>query len=310
MEIILVSHKHKNISRLSIGYWKIFSIGLLLIVILLGIFHEGTRFTKSQVATQHHDLYIEREEFWKNELSKQQEYLAYNKRNTEKNLDVLYAKMSNFHAQLVRLDILGSRLATMANISDVEYDMLNPPGLGGPTVPYIQDSICSSDFIDELHTIDQRIKEQNEKFYALESIELATDIESKTVPQGNPADGHWMSSPFGWRTDPISGKKEFHRGLDLVAKSKTNIVSVADGIVTWVGQHKEYGNMVEISHGKNYATRYAHNKGNLVSFGDKVVRGQKIAVIGSTGRSTGVHLHFEVLHNGKNIDPRRFIETH
>ena len=119
--------------------------------------------------------------------------------------------------------------------------------------------------------------------------------------------GGWMSSLYGYRSDPMSGKKEFHQGVDVAGKPGTPITAVAAGIVIWSGQRYGYGDLVEISHGNGYTTRYAHNKKNLVSVGEKVEKGEIIALMGATGRSTGTHVHFEVLRHGKHLNPNKYL---
>ena len=134
-------------------------------------------------------------------------------------------------------------------------------------------------------------------------------VQNKTLPEGEPVASGWISSLFGWRTDPINGKREFHEGIDFASKADTRVVAVASGIVTWSGRRAGYGNLVEISHGNGYVTRYAHNRKNLVAVGDKVDKGQPVAIMGSTGRSTGTHVHFEVVRNGKPVDPKKYISV-
>ncbi len=244
---------------------------------------------------------------WKHELDKQQASVNAAKRNAEKNLDALSARLSTLQAHLLRLDTLGSRLVNIANMSDIEFNMLESPGLGGPALMKDQNSLGVIDFIEALQSIGERIEDRSEKFSAMESMLMDSNIQSQVRPEGTPVSGGWTSSVFGWRTDPISGKKDFHEGIDLAGKSGSMVLSVAAGIVTWSGRHSGYGRMIEISHGNGYVTRYAHNKKNLVVVGDKVDKRQNIAVMGSSGRSTGPHVHFEVVHNGKHVNPRKFV---
>ncbi len=185
--------------------------------------------------------------------------------------------------------------------------MLEPPGLGGPLMMTEQTSLGVIDFVEALQAVSQRVGDKSEKFEAIESMLLDNNIQAQILPEGSPVTGGWTSSLFGWRTDPISGRKDFHEGVDLAGRHGSNVSSVAAGIVTWSGGHSGYGKMVEISHGNGYVTRYAHNKKNLVVVGDKVEKGQKIAVMGSSGRSTGPHVHFEVVHNGRHVNPRKFV---
>lgn len=273
----------------------------------MGSFFIGVRFVEERMHSSYQVSHMEQEKRWRDEFEEQQIDVDITKRNAQKNLDALSARLSALQADLLRLDALGERLVNIADVSDIEFNMLEPPGLGGPIEMTTENSLGVTDFIRELKNISRQIEDRNEKFVVLESVFLNNNIQSRIIPQGELVKGGWVSSRFGWRTDPISGKREFHKGIDIVAKRNSEILAVADGIVTWSGLYMGYGNMVEISHGGSYITRYAHNKKNLVAIGDRVKKSQSIAVMGTSGRSTGHHVHFEVMYNGKHIDPRKFI---
>jgi murein DD-endopeptidase MepM/ murein hydrolase activator NlpD len=282
-------------------------IGLLFLTLVVGTFHIGSEFATSQAEVSYSELDVQRENYWKQEIEKQQVNIDTAKSNAVKNLDALSVRLSTLQAHLLRLDALGSRLIDIANMSDTEFNMLEPPGLGGPLMVTEQKSLGVIDFVEELQAVSQKIEDRSDKFMAMESMLLDSNVQAQILPEGSPVTGGWTSSLFGWRTDPISGKKDFHEGIDLAGRSGSNVSSVATGIVTWSGRHSGYGNMIEISHGNGYVTRYAHNKKNLVVVGDKVEKGQNIAVMGSSGRSTGPHVHFEVVHNGRHVNPRKFV---
>ncbi|MDZ7645149.1 MAG: M23 family metallopeptidase [Woeseiaceae bacterium] len=141
----------------------------------------------------------------------------------------------------------------------------------------------------------------------LESVILNQNLNDRVHPQGRPVKSGWMSSYFGRRTDPFTGKPATHRGVDFAGKEGAEILAVADGVVTWSSKRYGYGQMVEINHGNGYATRYAHNSENLVAVGEEVRKGQTVALMGDTGRATGPNLHFEVLHRGQRVNPVNFI---
>ncbi len=307
MELILISNNRNRTFRLPIGLLGTLFIGLLFLALVVGTFYIGSKMAASQAQVSYSELDAQKETHWRNELEKQQANIDTAKKNAEKNLDALSARLSTLQGHLLRLDALGSRLIDVANMSDSEFNMLEPPGLGGPLMMTEQDSLGVIDFVEALQAVSQKIKDRSEKFLAMESMLLDSNIQSQILPEGSPVTGGWTSSSFGWRTDPISGRKDFHEGIDLAGRSGSNVSSVAAGIVTWSGRHSGYGNMIEISHGNGYVTRYAHNKKNLVVVGDKVEKGQKIAEMGSSGRSTGSHVHFEVVHNGRHVNPRKFV---
>jgi len=307
MELILVSNKRNRTFRLPIGLLGTLFVGLVFLALVVGTFHIGSKIAASQAEVSYSELNAQKENQWQHELEKQQANIDAAKKDAETNLDALSARLSTLQAHLLRLDALGSRLIDIANMSDKEFNMLDPPGLGGPLMMTEQSSLGVIDFVEALQLVSQRIEDRSEKFGAMESMLLNSNVQAQILPEGSPVTGGWTSSLFGWRTDPISGRKDFHEGIDLAGRSGSNVSSVAAGIVTWSGRHAGYGKMVEISHGNGYVTRYAHNKKNLVVVGDKVEKGQKIAVMGSSGRSTGPHVHFEVEHNGRHVNPRKFV---
>jgi murein DD-endopeptidase MepM/ murein hydrolase activator NlpD len=130
---------------------------------------------------------------------------------------------------------------------------------------------------------------------------------ARVSPQGSPVEGGWMSSYYGRRTDPFTGKPANHKGVDFAGKAGASVFAVADGVVTWSSKRYGYGELVEINHGNGYSTRYAHNSENLVAVGDEVSKGETVALMGDTGRATGPNLHFEVLHQGKQVNPVNFV---
>jgi murein DD-endopeptidase MepM/ murein hydrolase activator NlpD len=143
----------------------------------------------------------------------------------------------------------------------------------------------------------------------LDSLLMDRSRRERVMPSGRPVGSGWLSSKFGKRTDPFTGKQEHHDGVDFAGKEGSDVVAVGDGVVSWAGKRSGYGNMVEITHGDGYVTRYGHNKEPLVEVGETVKKGQLIASMGSTGRSTGPHVHFEVLLNGKTVNPGKYINN-
>jgi len=139
------------------------------------------------------------------------------------------------------------------------------------------------------------------------NVVIDRDLKKQIHPEGRPVAGGFISSYFGEREDPFSGEEAYHKGVDFAGTAGANVMAVAAGVVTWAGNRTGYGNLVEINHGDGYITRYAHNQRTLVSVGQTVKRGDPIALMGSTGRSTGPHVHFEVVRNGRQVDPLSFI---
>jgi Membrane proteins related to metalloendopeptidases len=159
-----------------------------------------------------------------------------------------------------------------------------------------------------LDDLTRQIKDRERQLSVLESMISTRNLSHQIVPGGRPVTQGWISSYFGHRADPFTGRKAFHRGVDFAGPAGAQVVAVASGVVTYTKERFGYGKTVEINHGNGYVTRYAHNQRVLVNVGDTVKKGQPIALIGSTGRSTGPHLHFEVLKQGRAVDPMSFVK--
>ena len=246
---------------------------------------------------------------WQKELHQQENTLNHLEDSTKKSLDAMAGRLSILQGYVMRLDALGSRLASMANLDDIEFGVENPPGIGGPIDSTVDKHMQLSDLLISFNALEKTLQDRSEKLTAMESMLINRTLQEQTSPGGKPSMGGYLSSLFGYRTDPMSGRKEFHEGLDFAGKQGTPVVAVAAGIITWSGSRYGYGNMIEVSHGNGYITRYAHNNKNLVSVGEKVERGEVIATMGNTGRSTGTHVHFEVIYNGKHVDPKKYLST-
>jgi murein DD-endopeptidase MepM/ murein hydrolase activator NlpD len=158
-----------------------------------------------------------------------------------------------------------------------------------------------------LKSLQGQIDSSGSQLSALENVILARQLGQEIHPEGRPVMSGYMSSGFGRRVDPFTGGEEFHEGIDFAAPEGTHIRAVAAGIVTWAGPRGGYGNMVQVDHGNGYATRYGHAYKVLVHVGETVNRGDALALVGDTGRSTGPHVHFEVLKNGHEVNPARFV---
>ena len=218
-----------------------------------------------------------------------------------------YAKrLGQLQAQAIRLNALTEELATMSGLDVSQFLLTDDIAQGG--IEKQGDDLSNQEFNDELQQLSLGFKEQHQQLLSLQDFLITNDSIESAIPQGRPIKGGWISSYYGNRIDPFTGKKAFHRGMDLAGKSGSGVYSVADGIVTWIGERSGYGGLVEVDHGNGYVTRYAHNKTINVKVGDKVNKGQVLALMGSTGRSTGPHVHFEVLRDGKNINPYSFVK--
>jgi murein DD-endopeptidase MepM/ murein hydrolase activator NlpD len=223
------------------------------------------------------------------------------------NVDALTQRIGLLQAHINRINALGSRLVTMANIDAKEFDFLNTPAMGGPENGIGTEGYESDEINKVLDLLELQLLEKEQQLALLDDVLIDKTLQDKTKPEGSPVVDGWMSSPYGYRSDPFTGKRQFHHGVDFAAAEGGPIFTVASGIVSRIKRHKDYGNMVEIDHGNGYTTRYAHTSRILVSTGQVVNRGQQIAEIGNTGRSTGPHVHFEVLKQGETINPSSMI---
>ncbi len=232
------------------------------------------------------------------------------RQENEDTLDAMAIRIAQMNARMIRLDALGRRLTAMADIEDGEFDFDSDPALGGPEDPVASGSnVAVPEVVDAMQTLGSQLDDREAQLNVLERVLMNQNLQERVYPQGRPVGSGWISSYFGKRTDPFTGKPANHGGVDFAGKHGAEIVAVADGVVTWSGDRYGYGVMVEINHGGGYVTRYAHNSENRVDVGDEVRKGQIVALMGKTGRATGPNLHFEVLQNGQRVNPVRFIRS-
>jgi murein DD-endopeptidase MepM/ murein hydrolase activator NlpD len=249
-------------------------------------------------------------------LAEQDKQLAALRTSADDHINALALRMGELNAHVIRLNALGTRLTEMADLEDGEFDFADAPALGGPVdADYdgAENTAAAAgqlpDLLAEIGNMETALFAQRQQLTALEGLMLDRKLSDRAYPRGRPVKSGWMSSFFGKRADPVSGKAAWHRGVDFAGKYGDPVIAVSDGVVSYSGMRSGYGNLVEIRHGNGYVTRYAHNQENLVAVGDKVTQGQTIALIGSTGRSTGPHVHFEVHRNGQAVDPAKYVRS-
>lgn len=244
---------------------------------------------------------------WGHALESQSLQIIEARRDLQERLDALAGKVGQMNAHVIRLDALGRRLTEMAKLDKGEFNFDTPPAVGGPEGLVEGAVVASPDLTSMLDDLSHQIKDRERQLSVLESMISTRNLSRQIVPEGRPVKQGWISSYFGQRTDPFNGRTAYHRGIDFAGPAGSQVVSVASGVVTYSKERFGYGKTVEINHGNGYVTRYAHNQRVLVAVGDTVQKGQAIALIGSTGRSTGPHLHFEVLKQGRAVDPMSFV---
>jgi murein DD-endopeptidase MepM/ murein hydrolase activator NlpD len=242
-------------------------------------------------------------------LQQQQTEIFRVRKVVQNNLDALTLRLGRIQAQMLRLDTLGERLVQQADLDAAEFDFNMPPPVGGPHNAATLSTITVPDFLGMLEELDMTAGDRETKLMVLEQLIMNRNLQERIIPSGRAVEHGLLSSKYGKRIDPFSGKQEHHKGIDIASKEGSSILAVADGIVTWSGERTGYGKMVEINHGNGYFTRYGHNKQQLVKAGDTVRKGEAIALVGSTGRSTGPHVHIEVMHNGIQVNPEKYLNN-
>ena len=240
------------------------------------------------------------------QLLDQREVINESKLNTQAELDALVRRSGQLQAHVIRLNALGQKVMKLAKMDPDEFNFSNPPALGGPTEGENEIKINFDGVIDDMFKL---LDDREQQLTVLENVLMTTHMAEETSPEGRPIKRGWISSFFGKRTNPFTGKTEMHKGMDFAGKMGSKVYAVAGGVITWSGPRYGYGNLVEISHGNGYVTRYGHNASNLVVVGEAVKKGQVVSLMGSTGRSTGPHVHFEVLKRGKRVDPLKFVQA-
>ena len=240
-------------------------------------------------------------------LTQQKQQIAELKQQLQLRVDAMAMRLGEMNAHVIRLDALGKRLTEMADIDSREFNFDREPPTGGPEGEGEGVSAQVPDLSAMLTQLEQRVDLRESQLSALENVILARELKQEIHPEGRPVVNGFISSYFGERADPFDGLEAFHKGVDFAGSAGSKVVAVAAGVVTWAGERAGYGKLVEINHGDGYSTRYAHNERMLVSVGQTVKRGEPVALMGSTGRSTGPHVHFEVLRNGRQVDPLTYI---
>lgn len=307
MNIILVGKSHGKSRVLSIN--GTFAGALLLIVcgLLAGAGWAGYRMALQQVSLEQpseSQLVAD----WQRRLAEQKADLARIEDNVQSQVDALTLRLGEIQGRLLRLDALGQRFVESGLVASDEFDFDQPAAVGGPEDALAGESFSAPQLTRMIEEMEQRIEDREQQLRLLDQLASTQRLEDELYVEGRPITWGWLSSKYGYRSDPFTGKRTWHAGVDLAGKEGSDIISVAGGVVTFAGERYGYGNLVEIDHGDGLVTRYAHCKTIKVAVGDVVQKGQVVALMGSTGRSTGPHVHFEVIRNGKSENPETYIK--
>jgi murein DD-endopeptidase MepM/ murein hydrolase activator NlpD len=307
MQLILLSRNRAVARCVDITATRMWLAGALLAAGVALVVATGARFSSAPQAASNQRVF----EDLQAELVSQNDALANIRQTSDEQIGALAVRMAELNASVIRLNALGQRLTGMADLDDGEFNFEDFPAVGGPVLSVNSEQPAAgrvpgllTDFAQLAATIDS----QEQQLQALEALLLKRKLHERVLPSGRPVKAGWISSFFGRRSDPMSGNQSMHKGIDFAGKYGADVVAVSDGVVISSRKRSGFGNTVEIRHGDGYMTRYAHNQKNLVSVGEQVKQGQLIAHLGSTGRSTGPHVHFEVWRDGRVVDPSRYIQ--
>lgn len=309
MKIILIDRKHEASRAIALGRWPIALLSLFILggpVVFAGVGYQWAQPLQADADTVSLD-------FLQDEVDAQAEAVSELRARAERRLQALSMTMAEMEARLLRLDAMGQRLTDLSGLDEGEFDFSRSPALGGPLTSGSGDieTMESADLVNEMGILESRIADREQQLELLDALLVNRQLQDDIYLSGRPIGKGWMSSAFGRRKDPFTGQSSWHQGVDFAGKAGSDIVAVAGGVVTWSSERYGYGEMVEISHGGGYSTRYAHNEKNLVKVGDIVGKGQVLALMGSSGRSTGPHVHYEVYKHGRPVDPASYVRrTH
>jgi murein DD-endopeptidase MepM/ murein hydrolase activator NlpD len=303
---ILITNRHGRVH--SIVYdprrtlYKLAATGLLFVgALLYGGYHLGVNTEANRQLHEVADL--------RTLTAEHLRLIEENRSDARTHLDALTLRLGRMQAQLMRLDALGDRLVSQADLDAGEFDFSIDPPVGGPHDGATLPAATVPDFLGMLDDLEVAVSDRTSKLAVLEQLIMSRNLHERIMPSGNAVESGLLSSKFGKRVDPFTGKMEQHKGIDIAGKEGSDVLATGDGVVIWADERSGYGNLVEIDHGNGITTRYGHNRDLLVKAGDTVRKGQPIALMGSTGRSTGPHVHIEVLHNGKQVDPSRYLSS-
>jgi murein DD-endopeptidase MepM/ murein hydrolase activator NlpD len=306
MDIIVVSRRRNRTWRFAINPQRWWVVPPLMLVIgtLGGSFLAGWLARGDSVA-----MSPELIASWNREAEAQRLALSEARRSADENTEALTRRIAMLQAHVIRLDAAGNRMTEIAGIDPREFSFDQDPPIGGPAEADAAAPSASDPVVEALDALEEQLAVRERQMRVLEDLLLASRMQRDVNPSGWPVEHGYISSVFGLRRDPFTGRRAMHEGIDFAGRSGSGVLSVAAGVITYAGPRDGYGQLVEINHGNGYVTRYGHNKKILVEVGDRVLKGQRVSLMGSSGRSTGPHVHFEVLLNGKVVNPAQYIQA-
>ncbi len=304
MKVIFLNRKHSKTTtvHLSTLSRRLIGAGMVFAPLLFGVAgYNFALFSSTSISSELSS--------WRERIAQQDEELSQVREQARLQVDALTVRMAELQARLTRLDALGERVADVAKLDKTEFDFGSRPAVGGIQVSFDESggSYALPDLNKTVDNLEEKIGSREQQLDVLASLLHDRKLSKDVKVDGWPVEKGWISSFYGERTDPFHGRIGWHQGLDFASGKGSNVLTVASGVVTWAGTRQGYGLAIEINHGGGYLTRYAHNESNTVKVGDIVKKGQAIATVGSSGRSTGPHVHFEVFKHGRAVDPASYV---
>jgi len=307
MEILLISKSRGTAGCLRLSWLGLTLAALLIVAGIAAAAFWGYRHGGDEMLEVMLDHPERSAKIWQRELLVQRRFLHDLQRDLAADLSALSGSIGTLQGAVTRLDAVAETVVESAGLDPTEFAFDEPPPVGGPETQHAMPPEWDA-LLDNLRALEQEIALRESRLDLLETFLRDRQTVDQSRPAGVPVREGWISSGYGYRTDPVSGRREFHSGLDFAGRAGSEVRAVAPGVVTWSGKRWAYGNLVEINHGNGYLTRYAHNRVNLVSVGEKVDKNQPIALLGASGRATGPHVHFEVVHQDETVNPAKFVE--
>ncbi|MDG1704109.1 MAG: M23 family metallopeptidase [Pseudomonadales bacterium] len=301
MQLLLINKNGEPV-QISLPSWKIRLVIVAVVALCSGLIASGFMLRQSSIVDA---AVIEN---WRMKIQEQDAVVEELQTDSVARRQAVGRQIADMQARLWRMEALASYMHESSGLPQDEFDFDAQVSQGGPINPEAE--VLNVQNLDsKLANLSERLKQRETELSILDQVLMGVYTQKGAMPAGAPIVKGWMSSPFGERVDPISGKKAWHEGMDFAGANGSDVVAVANGIVVFSGRRDGYGLMVEISHGENLRTRYGHHQELLVRAGQSVKRGDVIGLMGSSGRSTGPHVHFEVLKSGKPVNPARYVSA-
>jgi len=321
MSITILQRSSKGMRSIQLHNAVLWSVAFITLLIVTSAGVSGYYFgDKADKQTKVEQLTIDN---WQKEIDLQWLEIRSAKGSSQQKIDALTARLGLLQAHVTRLDAAGERILSIAGIDKAEFNFSQAPAIGGPVnqlEPVSQNDLNTSnpsplskpissisDLNDVFNNVGLSLQSREQQFKVIESLLMDKHMGVERYISGRPTTKGWLSSFYGERNDPFTGKPAWHEGIDFAASEGDEVISTAAGVVSWVGVRSGYGLLIEINHGDGLVTRYGHNQKALVAKGAVVKKGQAISTMGNSGRSTGAHVHYEVLINGKAVNPTRYV---